>query len=63
MANPMRFLREVRQQLIQVTWPTRREVLITGIMVLIMVAFLALFFFGADQVFGRLVQYLLTLGS
>lgn len=57
--NPLTFIDEVRQEIRKVTWPTWKEVWITTIMVLIMVALSALFFTVADQVIGWLVQLLL----
>ena len=48
----MRFAKKLRK----VTWPTWKEVWITTVMVLIMVALSALFFTLADQVIGWLVQ-------
>ncbi len=60
--NPGQFVREVRQEMSKVTWPTRKETVITTIMVLIMTTILAIFFLGVDQVLGRLVQLVLEIG-
>jgi len=60
--NPLTFLQEVRQETAKVTWPTRKEVTITTIMVLIMVTLASLFFLIADQILGWLVSELLRLG-
>ncbi len=59
--NPLQFLREVRQEGRKVTWTSRRETLITTIMVLIMVAFAALFFFLVDLVISSVVKFALSL--
>ena len=59
--NPLTFIDEVRQEIRKVTWPTRKEVWITTIMVLIMVALTAIFFTLADQIIGWLVRTLLSL--
>ncbi len=59
MTNPGTFVRQVRQETAKVTWPTRRETIVTTIMVLIMTTILSLFFLGVDQVLGRIVQFLL----
>ena len=50
MKNPLQFIEEVRQEASKVTWPTWKEVWITTIMVLIMVALTSVFFLLADQV-------------
>jgi preprotein translocase subunit SecE len=59
MTNPGTFVRQVRQETAKVSWPTRRETIVTTIMVLIMTTILSLFFLGVDQVLGRIVQFLL----
>jgi preprotein translocase subunit SecE len=60
--NPFEFIQEVRQEVSKVTWPTWKEVWITTIMVMIMVAFASVFFLLADQVLGWFINQLLTLG-
>lgn len=50
--NPFTFLQQVRQETAKVTWPTRRETVISTIMVLVMVFLASIFFFAADQLFG-----------
>ena len=59
--NPGEFLRQVRTETGKVVWPTRRETLMTGLMVVIMTTILGLFFFGVDTAFSSLVQALLGL--
>ncbi len=48
--NPTKFVREVRSEVAKVTWPTRRETMITTGLVFAMVALAALFFLAIDQV-------------
>ncbi len=50
--NPARFLREVRSEVARVTWPSRRETLVTTGLVFAMVALAAVFFLVVDQVIG-----------
>ena len=47
--NPFEFLQQVRAETNKVTWPSRKETMITTVMVLIMVAFASVFFLIADQ--------------
>lgn len=61
--SPFKFLQEVRAETQKVTWPTRRETLITTAMVFVMVALASVFFFLADQLIRFLVSLLLGLGS
>ena len=58
--NPGKFLREVRTESAKIVWPTRRETLMTGVMVVIMTTLLAIFFFGIDSLFNTIVQFLLS---
>ena len=48
--NPFEFLQQVRAETNKVTWPSRKETMITTVMVLIMVAFASIFFLIADQI-------------
>ena len=59
--NPFQFAQEVRQEVSKVTWPTRKEVWITTIMVLIMVTLAAIFFLFTDLLIGQLVNTALGL--
>jgi preprotein translocase subunit SecE len=60
--NPFVFLQQVRTEVSKVTWPSRRETMITTIMVIVMSVFAALFFLGVDWVFSMLVKIILGLG-
>jgi len=58
--SPGEFIRQVRAETAKVVWPTRKETVTTAIMVLIMTAMLAVFFFGVDSVFSAIVKFLLN---
>ena len=49
-SNPVEFLREVREEGRKITWPTRRELGISTVMVLVMVVAASLFFLGVDAI-------------
>jgi preprotein translocase subunit SecE len=61
--SPAQFVREVRQEVSKVTWPTRNELLVTTISVLAMSALAALFFFMVDQLIAWVIQLILGLGG
>lgn len=61
--NIVVFLKQVRQELHKVTWPTRRETMISTGMVLVMVAIASVFFFVVDLASLKGVQFILGLGS
>ncbi|WP_188054682.1 MULTISPECIES: preprotein translocase subunit SecE [unclassified Sphingosinithalassobacter] len=61
--SPVEFMRQVRAETAKVVWPSRRETIMTGVMVMIMTTLLALFFFGIDSVFDAIVGALLALAE
>ncbi len=50
--EPLKFAREVRAEVTKVTWPTRKETMVTTALVFGMAAITAIFFFVVDQVIG-----------
>ena len=63
MANPFQFLQEVRAEGSKVTWPSRRETLVTTGLVLAMVFVTSLFFVAVDQSLRLIVGFLLSFGQ
>ena len=59
--SPVEFIRQVRAETKKVVWPSRRETVMTAVMVVIMTVMLGLFFFGVDQFFSFVVKSLLSL--
>ncbi len=59
--NPGEFVRQVRQEANKVTWPTRTETIQSTIMVLVMVAVVAMFFFVVDLGLSRIVKAVLSI--
>ena len=61
--NPGEFFNQVKAETRKVVWPTRRETLMTALMVVIMKTILGIFFFGVDSAFRVAVRSLLGLLS
>ena len=61
--NPFKFLQEVRAEAQKVTWPSRRETVVTTAMVFVMVAVTSIFFLVADQLMRLAVTFLLGIGT
>ncbi len=57
--NPFEFFQQVRQETSKVTWPSRRETMITTIMVLILSTVAAIFFLGVDAVLKWVIDLIL----
>ncbi|MBS1097869.1 preprotein translocase subunit SecE [Gluconobacter sphaericus] len=61
--NLVAYVRDVRAEAKRVTWPTRRNTLITSGAVLVMVTVTCIFFFIVDQVIGLGVRELFGVGG
>lgn len=61
--SPLEFINQVKAETRKVIWPTRRETVMTGVMVMIMTALLAVFFFGIDTMFEAIIKVLLKLAN
>ncbi|RFP86429.1 preprotein translocase subunit SecE [Rhodobacteraceae bacterium 63075] len=58
--NPLQFIQQTRAEIAKVVWPTRREVLLTTVMVFIMAALTAVFFALVDLVIRNGLQVVLN---
>ncbi len=61
--NVPTFVQQVKTEVGKVAWPTRRETVMTAVMVVVMTLVLGIFFFSVDWAFSRIVRFLLTLAS
>jgi len=57
--SPIQFLQQVRQEITKVTWPTRKETMVTTLMVFIMAILAAIFFLAADFVISWVIGQIL----
>lgn len=57
--NPVLFLRQVRQEINKVSWPTQRETLVTSMMVFIISVIAALFFLAVDGLIASTIGMIL----
>lgn len=57
--NPFQFLQEVRNETAKISWPTRRETMITTVMVFIFATIASVFFLLVDQVLRLAVGFIL----
>jgi preprotein translocase subunit SecE len=60
--SPIEFFQQVRQEVSRVTWPSRKETMVTTAMVFAMVFIAAVFFFVVDQAFSAGVRLIFGLG-
>jgi len=61
--SPLQFLRQVKQEMKKVTWPTKKEVIPSCTMVVILVGIATAFFFVVDMFLGWGIGEILQLGK
>ena len=63
MINPFKYVQQVRNEVSKIVWPTRKETMTTTVMVFIMSALVALFFFIMDTITSNMLDIILKLSS
>lgn len=61
--SPLEFIRQVRQEVSKVTWPSRKETIVTTILVFLMVFICAVFFLIIDRILSWGVHLILGMGA
>lgn len=61
--NPLQFLQQTRSEVSKVVWPTRREVLVTTLMVFALAIVGAIFFSFVDILIRWGLELILTMAS
>ena len=61
--HPVLFLRQVRQEVGKVVWPTRKETMMSTLMVVLFTVCATLFFFVVDLVIAYAMKLILGLGG
>ena len=60
--SPALFVRQVRQELQKVTWPTRRDTFISSLIVILLIFYFP-FFLLSDQVWSFSIKKIIEIGS
>jgi len=61
--SPALFVRQVRQELKKVTWPTRRDTFISSLIVILLIFLFSLFFLLSDQIWSFSIKKIIEIGS
>ena len=61
--SPIEFVQQVRREVAKVTWPSRKETMVSTTMVFVFVFLAAAFFFLVDQLLAVLVRLVLGIGG
>ena len=57
--TPAQFVRQVKQEVSKITWPSRKEALQGTLVVIMMSALLSVFLFVIDLVFAGIVRWII----
>ena len=61
--NPAQFVRQVRQEMSKVTWPERKDTLISSLIVIVLVMLFSIFFLLTDQVWSFVIKKIIQFGA
>ena len=61
--SPAKFVREVRQEVQKITWPERRDTLISSAIVILLIVLFSLFFLLTDQIWSFSIKKIIQIGS
>ena len=61
--SPAQFVRQVRQEILRISWASRRETGLATLTVFAMATIAAIFFLLVDAVLSNVVQFILGFGS
>ena len=61
--NPFTFFQQVKAETAKVTWPSRRETMISTAMVIVFAIIAMIFFFVADQIMAYAIELIFNLGA
>ena len=61
--SPAKFVREVRQELSKVTWPTRKDTFMSSGIVIVLIVLFSLFFLLTDQIWSFSIKKIIQIGA
>ena len=61
--NPAQFVRQVRQELMKVTWPQKRDLFVSSAIVIILIILFSLFFLLTDQIWSYSIKKIIQIGA
>ena len=61
--SPALFVRQVRQEMQKVTWPQRRDTLISSAIVILLIVLFSLFFLLTDQIWSFSIKKIIQIGA
>ena len=61
--SPAQFVRQVRQEILKVTWPEKKDTFTSAAIVIILIILFSLFFLLTDQVWSFAIKKIIQIGA
>ena len=61
--SPAQFVRQVRQEILKVTWPEKKDTFMSSAIVIILIILFSLFFLFIDQIWSFLIKKIIQIGA
>ena len=61
--SPAQFVRQVRQEILKVTWPEKKDTFMSAAIVIILIILFSLFFLLTDQVWSFAIKKIIQIGA
>ena len=61
--SPAQFVRQVRQEILKVTWPEKKDTFTSAAIVIILIVLFSLFFLLTDQVWSFAIKKIIQIGA
>ena len=60
--NPAQFVRQVRQEMLKVTWPEKKDTFTSAAIVIVLIILFSLFFLLIDQIWSFAIEKIIQIG-
>ena len=60
--SPAQFVRQVRQEILKVTWPEKKDTFMSAAIVIILIILFSLFFLLTDQIWSFSIKKIIQIG-
>ena len=61
--SPAQFVRQVRQEILKVTWPEKKDTFTSAAIVIILIILFSLFFLLTDQIWSFSIKKIIQIGA
>ena len=61
--SPAQFVRQVRQEILKVTWPEKKDTFMSSAIVIILIILFSLFFLLTDQIWSFSIKKIIQIGA